>query len=261
MLPEEQKTKLVELGFDVDVLKSALTTDEEVSIEIPSLFKDKGVTREEMTVFGNNRFKEGQSSNEEILAKSIHDKYELGLADGKEGRKSIDKVIDAIITKHSTPSDNSAFESDFKQLQTKLQTIEQERDAERSSFQKEIFKTSLKQKLISQIPKGVDVDNNDIIDLFLLRNEIEQNDGSAVVKVNGEIKKDDLLNPVSVDNYFKGWLDSSGFVKKSGMGGSDSSSGSTAKFSDINEFVAYCKQNGKEAMSDEMQKYYLANKQ
>ena len=72
--------------------------------------------------------------------------------------------------------------------------------------------------------------------------------------VDGQIKKDDLLNPVPVESDFSSWLDTSGLIDKKGMGGSDSKGGGSApKFKSVSEFTQYATENNIDAMSEEGQ--------
>ena len=264
MLAQETQEQLSKYGFDVSALTTAITSEEEVKLDVPELYKEKGLTNEDMTVFGNNRFKEGQTSNEEILAKQLHDEYGLELPDGKEGRKNIKKVFEAFGEKkfnEAKPSDDSKeLLNNFKALQSKYTELEGVIESRESEFENRLFQTSLRQTLTSAVPKDTAIAGDKAVSLYLMENTIEKDGSLSVVKVDGEIQKDHLLNPVSVDTHFKTWLDSSGLVKKQGMNGKESTGSTSQKFSSISEFTTWCEKNGHEPMSDEWQKYYINNK-
>lgn len=259
MLSEKTKESLVNLGFDVEKLKDAITSEKEIELEVPTLYKEKGITNEEMTVFGKNRFEEGKKAVEEILSKQAREKFSLEVEE-----KDIWKMFEAYGEKRfkeANPGEElTKRQKDFKELQEKYSQLEGTLEETRKKHKADIFKSVIKQKLLSNIPKGVNLKSDDIVDLYLLRHSVEEDNGSAVIFENGEPVKDKLLNPVKVDDHFKGWLDSSGLIVKNGMGGSTTGGSANGKFGNITEFYEWCKANGKEPLSDEMQKYYLENK-
>ena len=262
MLPEESKKTLSELGFDVSALTEAITSESEIAVQIPTLYKETGHSKEELSVFGKNRFDEGLKANEEILAKTFHDEYGLDLPDGKEGRKNLKKVFEAYGAKAASSSKSKEDKTDdFKALQEKYQLLEKEKERLIEGYETESFQSNVKQTFLGLIKGETSTAKEDIIDLYLLRNKIQRSETGAVIVENGEVLKNDLLNPVKVEDHFKTWLDSKGFVKQQGLNeGEKGGGGASAKFSNASEFTDWCKTNKKDPMSDEMQKYYLANR-
>lgn len=265
MLNEASKTKLVELGFDTDKLTDAIKSDEEIGVDIPVLYKEKGHTKEDLSVFGKNRFDEGKSAMDEMRAKAYKEKYGLDV----EG-KDLDSIVEAIKQQgfnEAKPSEDSKeLQNNFKNLQGKYTELEGRFAAKDAEIELEKFNINLKKDLLGVISdKKTDLSKSDIIDLYLMKNTVKREDGSAVIiNINGEIDKDNLLNPTKVDTHFKEWFDTSNFTSKGGMGGKDSKGGSTSsKFSNASEFMEWCAANGKDpsyTMSEEGQRYYSANK-
>lgn len=258
MINQETQDGLSKLGIDVSKLIEAVKSDEELSLEVPTI--DKGFTQEEMTTFGKNRFDEGKNAMSEIMAKSYKEKYGVSM----EG-KNLDDVVDAIKQKgfeEAKPSeDNKELLKNFQDLQKKYQLAEDELNNKELTHKDELFNISTKQSLISNVPKGAALNADDIVGLYMMKHGIKNNEGSAVVEVNGEIQKDNLLNPLKAEDHFKGWLDTSGLIGKSGMGGDDSKGGSSvAKFKSTKEFYQYAKENGIEPMSEGGQKFLSENK-
>ena len=260
MLAQETQTQLSEMGFDVSALENAFKSEEEVKLDVPTLYKEKGFTQDEMTVFGKNRFEEGKGAMSEILAKSFKGKYDLDV----EG-KDIDKVFEAYGEKRyneAKPSDdNKELMKDFKALQEQISTLESEKEQLKSNFDTELFKTTIKSTLSKHIPKEVSLAHDKVINLFTMEHDLKNQDGSPIAAKNGEILKDKLLNPLPVDSVFKSWLDESGFIQKSGMNGGDSKGGSTvSQFKNMDEFMDYAKNNNIEPMSSEGMKFLSENK-
>lgn len=257
MLSEDNKAKLAELGFEVETLEEAIKSEDSKSVEIPSLYKDQGHSNDDLTTFGNNRFQEGKEAMSEIMAKAYKKKYNIDV-DGKD----LDVVVDKIKSLGQGNSNDKELEENFKKLQGSYADLESkfaEKDAE---VEAEKFNMNLKKDLLSAISdKKTDLAKSDIIDLYLMRNPIKNDEGSAVLIKDGEVLKDKLLNPININKHFNEWFDTSNFSKKDGMSGKDSKGGrTTSQFSNISEFMEWCKANDMEPMSEEGQKYYLSNK-
>jgi polyhydroxyalkanoate synthesis regulator phasin len=254
MLPEETEKKLSEYGFDVSALTDAIKSEEVVNVDVPQLYKEKGLSNDDMTVFGKNRFEEGKQAMSEIMAKSYKEKYGVEL----EG-KNLDNVVEAIKDKYSKPSDNTELENSFKELQNRYSQLEGDFSNKQKEFESELFKREIRGKLNSAMPKDTTIDKSDIIDLYLLKHTI---DGDGV-KVNGEIQKDNLLSPLSPEDHFKTWIDSSNYVKRGGMGGEGSKGGSSVgKFNSFDDFMEYAENNHSVqwANSEEGQRFLNENK-
>lgn len=264
MLNEENKAKLAEMGFEVDTFIDAVSSSEEVSIEIPTLYKDKGHSNDDLTSFGKNRFEEGKKAAYEMRAKAYKEQYGIDI-DGKD----LDKVVEAIKQQgfsEAKPDEGAKeLKDNFTQLQNRYSELEKQFSEKDKEIENERFKLNLRKELETAINgQKTKIGKDEIIDLFLLRNKIDRDNGQAVLVENGEVKKDNLLNPIKIQDHFKAWFDSKEFASKEGMGGGDSGGGSAAtKFSNASEFMDWCAKTGKEpsyAMSEEGQKYYLANK-
>lgn len=254
MLAEETQEQLSKYGFDVSALTEAVKSEEEVKLDVPELYTEKGVSNDDMTVFGKNRYEEGKKVMSEIMAKSYKEKYGIDL----EG-KNLDSVVEAIKDKYSKPSDNAELENSFKELQTKYSDLQSNYERKEQEFSTELFKREIRSKLSNAIPKDTTIDKSDIIDLYLLKHTIDS-DG---VKINGEIQKNNLLSPLSPEEHFKSWIDSSKYVKRSGMGGEDSKGGSSVgKFNNFEDFMEYAKNNHsiQWANSEEGQRFLKQNK-
>jgi len=258
---KETQQKISDLGLDFSELSAAITSTEEVSLEVPTIDKEKQFTKTEMTTFGNNRFGEGKTAMDEMRAKGYKEKYSIDI----EG-KDLDSVIEAFGNKRFSEAkpdgDTKELLGNFTALQGKYTVLEKALSDKDAAHKNDLFQTGIVQTLINKAPKELGIPADKAVKLYLMDNKIKKENGSAVVlDSNGEIQKDNLLNPIEVDNHFSSWLDSSGLITKSGMAGKDSKGGSTgSKFSNISEFTDWCYANGKEPMSEAMQKYYQANK-
>ena len=259
MINEETQTKISDLGLDVSKLIDAIKSDDDISLDVPTI--KKGFTQEEMTTFGNNRFGEGKNAMDEMRAKAYKEKYSIDI-DGKDLDAVIEAFGDKRFNEAKPDGDTKELLGNFTTLQGKYTALEQAMSDKDVAHKNDLFQTGIVQKLMNKAPKELAIPADKAVSLYLMENKIKSDNGSAVVlDSNGEIQKDNLLNPIDVDNHFSSWLDSSNLITKSGMAGKDSKGGSTgSKFSNISEFTDWCYANGEEPMSEKMQKYYQANK-
>jgi hypothetical protein len=245
MLDKEISGKLSDLGFDVSKLEEAFKSDEPVKIDLPEL-----VSKTKFEEYGKNRYEEGKKVFSEIKAKELKEKTGVEV----EG-KDIDKVIEAIIgvkVSEATKGQGEWLE-EKKQLQKAIKEKEKELKDKDSLFDNKLFIFEQESKLKSMLPDDVPLSKDLIVRSFMLENEIKKEDGRAVVIKGGKIIKDDVLNPIDPDAYFKTWLDENKIIKHQGQEGVDTGGGSSKKFSNLNDFMAFCEKKGISPMSTEAQ--------
>lgn len=259
MLVKETKEKLEVLGFDVSKLEEAIKSDSEVSLDVPTLYKEKGISAEDQEIFGRNRFESGKSAMSEIKAKELKSNYGIDV----EG-KDIDKVISAIIDSKVKEVEGSpdervkALELEKTTLQKRVLTLEGENQTIEKDFNSKLFNITTRDKIKSIIPKdGMKIGQEDLTTLFLNIHSVDKNEsGSTVVKKGDQILKNNLEDPIKLEDAVNSFIDSGSYRVKNGMGGDDGNGGSssTAKFSNTNEFIDYANKNGIDPMSAEGQK-------
>ena len=133
MLPKETKDKLVALGFDVSKLEEAVKSEDEQSLDVPTLYSEQ-----QYNDFGGNRFKEGKNAFSEIKAKEIRDKFKL-----QTESKDIDEVMNGIIEMkiaevNKDPDERvKALKSDKESLQSLLEAKTKELDEAKIGFDNE----------------------------------------------------------------------------------------------------------------------------
>lgn len=264
MLNTETKERLQGLGFDVSELEKAVKSEEEVSLDVPTLYKDKGMSDEDKTIFGNNRFEEGKRAMSEIKAKELKNTHGID-TEGKDLSVVIDAIIDKKIKETAgTPDERvTALETDKKTLQTKLKELEEEKTSLINKHSTELFTFESRQAVKSSLPdKGLVIPKDDITDLFFNVHRVDKDDqGRTIVKKGDEVLKTATLEPIPLKEAVSTFVQERKYVSSNGMGGDDGAgSPSSKKFKDTVEFTEWCTKNNVAPMSPEGQKILLENK-
>lgn len=239
MLVEETIEKLNVLGLDVSKLTEAIQAEDEVSLDVPELY-----TKDQLDQFGSNRFTEGKTAMTEILAKSYAEKLELEVPDSD--RKNLDKVIELYGNKvQSSASKNSEeWQQEKQSLQAKLQAEQDAKTKLENDFKTKLFNIEVTAEANKLIPDNTTIAKDDINTLFFNRHSIEIDEqGRKVVKQGDKILKDNLENPISLEQAIKDFT-APYLSKGQGVAGKDETSGSSARFKDYNKYLEYCENNG-----------------
>ncbi len=250
MLDETSKEKLEKAGFNVESLETAVKSEEETAVEVPKFF-----TKEDVDTAVNNKLETKETSIREILAKDI--KKTFGI---ESDTKDFGEVLGLAKETKVEKTDNT---EQLTTLQDKIKSLTEEKEQLIAGYEAKDFTSKLDNSLLASVPKNTKLPAQDIVDLYKLRNTIVSENGEAFVKgANGEIIQDDVFNNVKAVDHFKTFLDKNGYVAKKGMGGKDDTKAgkSGKKFESAKDFQAYCKAQGKDPMSAEMQKYYRENR-
>lgn len=253
MLNQESQDVLKSLGLTTDMLSEAISSEKEVSLDI-KLPSSEGYTEEQFKELSKNRFQEGRDAQKQMIAKDYKEKFNLDI----EG-KDLDTVIEAQIAAKLKASGKADLQADLEALQGKIKTMEAEKVQAVQDSKLQTFNSGVDAKLLATIPDGTTIDKQDIIDLYRMKNTIVESDGKAVISINNEIQKDSVRNPVSAEDHFKAYLDKSSFIPSDAPNIDESKGGGTGGkqiFANSSEFMEYCKEEGTNPMSTEMQKLY-----
>ena len=175
MLSKETKETLQGLGFDVSMLEQAIKADEEVSLEVPTLYKDKGITEDEKKIFGNNRFEEGKKAMSEIKAKELKSAYGVEI-EGKDLDTVIGKIVDVKVAElDKEPNERiKALQSDNDALKKNLEALTEEKSSLEQNFNNKLFNFEARNTVISSLPKeGLKISQDDLTDLFFNRHRVD----------------------------------------------------------------------------------------
>jgi len=256
MINQETQDKLSKIGFDASKLIEAVKGEEEISLDVPTLY-----TEDQKNSFGSNRFNDGKNAFSEIKAKEYKTKYGIEI-DGKDLNKVIDHVIDQKVkeTGRKPNEQIDAYKLQVSELQTKLQDSINNTQKLETEFQGRLLKNEVDNILISATPDKTKIPKQDLLTLFNSKYGVQIQDGNQVVLQNNEVLKDTLLNPVPLKDVYASFLDNGKYVEKDGMGGADYEGGSSAEFKNMDSFMKYCEKNNIEPMGSEGQKLLAEKK-
>jgi len=265
MFNEETIKKFEGFGFDVSKLIEVAKSDKEASLDVPNLKTEEEVsklkTEDQFNTFGSNRFGQGKEAMEEIRAKEINDKNELGLEE--KDRKNLDMVIDAFAAKKLKESGAKPDEwaQEKLTLQKNFLTEKEGRAADNTVFTQKlaIFKLRGEVSGLVDSTKKTKIDKGDILDIFFLKHRSQIVDGRTVWFQGDKKLQDDSLEPLTTKDVFGSFMDERKYYISSGMGGGDGNENGSAddKFTKFVDFVKYCEKNDLDPNSEEAQKILI----
>lgn len=242
MLAANDIAKLKALGFDPDALTAAVKAEAETAITIPDI-----LTREQASTLSTNMrkdgFEEGKLAMREILVKDIKQKTGLTVES-----KELDPVLEALKATWGKPAANAELEKSLQDLQKKYTSDLAEKEALVKQKSSELFRLQLRQEAMRHLPEHTVIEKDHILTLFTSQHEVEQNEGSTLVKRNGQVLKDSLQNPLSLEVAVKDFALQ--FAKKDGKSGDDDNggSGNPKTFTNPEEHYNYWVKKGENPM-------------
>lgn len=256
MLNQETQDKLSKVGLDVSKLSEAIKAEEEISLDVPNLY-----TEDQKNSFGSNRFTEGKQAMSEIKAKEYKSTFGIDI-EGKDIDKVVNHIIDLKVSEAGGKPNEKVdqYKTQITELQGKLQNKTQEIESLQSDFQGKLLINEVNSVLSNSTPDKIKIPKQDLITLFNSKYSVRSEEGKQIVLKDGEVLKDDLLNPIPLKDVYTQFLSEGKYIEKNGMNGDDYEGGSSATFKDMDQFMKYCEKNNIEPMSDAGQKLLAEKK-
>jgi hypothetical protein len=259
-LSKELKASLAALvGKTVEEFETALTTEEEVSFEVP-----KYHTQKDLDTYGTNRFNEGKTAASEIMVKDLRAAHPEIDYSGKKIDEFLKKYKDKVLVDADLKPDDRVVKlnKDLELLQKKYETDLGVKEQEIGNLKKHTFKLNTSHKVLALIPEKTVIPREDIVDLFNLRHEVREEEGKIVVYKDGQVLKNELQSPLELKNVVGTFLDSNKYVAKGGLGGVDDPGrvGADGKFKSMSQFMKHAETKGINPNSEEGIKLLNENK-
>ena len=252
--------------LNVDELEKAITSEEEVNLEVPQL---NVFTAEELQTYEQNILKENQGTYEEakkagaeIKFKEIRDQFGIGaddpIAQGKDYTKLINGLIGMKIKEAGAEPDKKVMEltNDLEELRGQLtttkQTYEQQLQEKENLLSQQKIDNLLYSKMPDELPQGINKSDA----LTILKNNIafQFEDDKLVAKRNGEVLKNDLKSPKGIDEIITEFTTEKGWGKNGGRGSGEGYTGKVKDFKTTTELIQHMKSNGIDPTSEDGKK-------
>ena len=238
------------LGVKIDVLKSALTSDDEVTVEHnQGTFLDDislDALKESMKKTGYN---DGKVAGVEIEAKRLKEQFGIEV----EG-KNLDKIFEAHGQKVLTDAKVEPNKK-VEELQTSLNTLQQTYKTDLSAKNQEVnnLNSKLNQfstntRLMSDLPDNLSISPKHFLTLASSEFNFENaEDGSLLVKKGEVVLKDKLEKPLSHKDVLAQFAQDNGLIgKHKGRGNNDEGYkgvGENSDFKTINDVYRHMEKN------------------
>jgi len=258
MLKKEQEQYLADtLGMNIETLKKALTSEEEVEISYKSgtFLDDEGLTSLKSAVKSEG-YNEGKIAGVEIKAKEIKEKYGYDI-EGKD--------LDKIFEHHGSKILESAkIEPNKKvtELSTSLENLQKQYETDLSEKEKAIQslqaeKTQIKSNndLMFNIPEGLKgISNEDFATIAKSKFNFGYDDsGNFIAKdLSGNVIKDKLEKPVPPKDILSNFATEKNWFGSNGRGGGDGA-GEPSGFQSMNDVYKHMESSKIDPLSPEGQ--------
>jgi hypothetical protein len=211
-------------GVNYSTLLSAIKATEEKEIEIEG--SGSFLTTDELTAIEErgkkNGYKDGKTAATEMLIKEIRDEEGLTF----EG-KTKDNLLKSLKEKYQAEGGKEPTKAidDLKKDKEKLQSLIDEKDKEVQKLKSEIddifVESTVKTKLPDKLENGLSRD--DLYTLYLANRKINKTENGVelIDKKTNETIKDKKLNPISIDDDIKSYLERFGVTHEQGRGEKD----------------------------------------
>lgn len=244
------------LGIDIEQLKTALTSDDEVEIKYNSgeLLNEKQLADLKKTV-KQTGYEEGKVVGRERIIKSIKQDYGAEI-DSLDLSKVMGVLKTNTISDAKLPTDKKVGEltQSLETLQSKYTTDLELKDKEILSRDATIKGFETNSEISKHLPSGLKgITQSQFMTLAKSEFGFGFEESNFVVKQNGSIMKDSLEKPISPKEVLAGFAAKNGWTDKQGRGGSDEG-GSGKEFKTEADVFKYLEDNNISFESDEGQK-------
>ncbi len=239
------------LNLNVEELTQALTTEDEVTFEIPENLKV--ITSEQLEQLkdnhGKSRYDAGAIAGREMLLKDMS--KEAGFETLKDSSEFLSKFKSSILEEaKAEPNEKiTTLENSLKTLQSTVQEKDGMIEQLKSQMAKEKRLLTI-QSAIPQLPENLNLTKDEATALYMQGREFKE-DG---IYLNGKRLEDDIANPVDVVSDVQKWVESKGWNKpepKGRGGGAQGGKGGSTLPKTMEDYEALVKSKGYNTGSQE----------
>lgn len=252
------------LKLEAGTLSNALSSEEEVTIELPELIIR---TKDENETFVNNLKNEAKAAGVEMAVKEARNNLGLEF----EG-KTIENLLDAhgkkvVADKKAELGEPNKRIEELTADVSKLQNVVKEKDTAYETLQNQIKQTEnarkLDTKLMGLIPDNITLKKEQVLTLFKSEYDtsLAEDGENIVIKKDGVQLKNDLLEPIQPKDLLTTFTNP--FIKQASGGGGGDDEGASGAPGSYESFAKEMEDQGHKPGSDyfnrEMQKRIANN--
>lgn len=245
MALENQKEIEKALGLEEGKLSEMITSEEKHVIDLtPLVIEKKEIYEERISNIKKEEFKHGQDK----FFKEVRDSFGLDVT-GKTPESLINGLKSFVETEKekggAEPEEKyKNLKSDFEKLQLNLTKKETEFSAFKTKIEQEKETNEIKSSFTKHVPNNTLVSKSTI---FVEAKEkgysFEKEEGKLVVKLNGEVQKDEkTLSPISIETFVTNFV--TPYLKKADGGGGGGDDTPPSKAGSFEAFEKEAKKQG-----------------
>jgi len=258
MLQKELSSFLSDtIGVNIEALKAAITSDEEVEVKYKSgTFLDEAALNGLKETVKKEGYNEGKVTGVEMEAKRVKEKFGIDI----EG-----KNFDNIFTTYEQQTlKNAKIEPDkkVKELSASLETLRGKletdlglKDKEITGLQSEIGNYKINGELAIHLPDGLTgIKPTQFNTLAKTELNFGYDDGVFVAKRGDKVLKDNLEKPIPVKDVLTDYAKTNGWLTVNGRGAGDNDGNGSGQFKTMNDVMKHMDSNNIDPMSSEGEK-------
>jgi len=234
------------IGVDIEVLKTAITSEDEVEVPFKSgtLLDEAALNGLKETV-KKEGYNEGKITGVEMEAKRVKEKFGIDI-EGKNFDNIFTTFQEQTLTNAKIEPDKKVKElsASLESLRGKLENDLGLKDKEIESLHSEIGNYKINGELARHLPDGLTgIKPNQFSVLAKTELNFGFDDGVFVAKKGDKILKDNLEKPLSVKEVLSDYARNNGWIETNGRAGSDDTGTGQGKFKSMNELMKYMDEN------------------
>ncbi len=218
------------VGLNKESFIEAMQSENEVELEfskptLEAFSPDAFADDEKFQTFKRNFAEEQKTAGVEMAVKSARNEYGLEF-EGKTIPNLIKAVTNKVESEATVEPDKKVqqYKGDLEALKGQLESVSHERDAFKNQIGEIQSNHKLERTLYSKVrdESNYSIPADDLVALYKMKTNIGMEDGSHVLyEPNGDILKNDLREPISVESHFSEFTKQYLKNPSGGSGGAD----------------------------------------
>lgn len=251
----EELAKFVKGGSEV--LNKALTTEDEISLELVdgNFVSDQQLEELKKATFNEGK-KEGNTIGYDFAMKDLKKDFNIEL-EGKDRAKIVQAINEKIMADAKIEPNKQVTElkTSLENLQKQYENDINSKTSELDHLSKTLTDYKINGDLVKHLPEGLNgIDRNDFLTLAKTNASFDYEDGTLVVKKGDKILRDKMEKPIAPKDYLTEFATSKNWINSDGRGGADDNKGTQSGFKTTNDVYKHMYENNINPLSAEGEK-------